>query len=362
MPATTHIRLRRGLVAVAAAVAAALTAYAAAHAFTPTPTPTAASLAPRSGTTASATTAPFAAERSAAAVRTMTITYTAHTGAERSATVLAPLAYDGTQLPLVISPHGRGGSGAANAALWGSLPTAGNFVVVNPDGAGDRLERFSWGAQGQVRDLARMPEIVERELPWLRIDRHRIYAFGGSMGGQETLLLVAGHPELLAGAAAFDSLVDFPHQYAQFPRLACKAPCSGWGGSLGRTLQRLARTEVGGTPAGAPGEYAARSPIAHAREIAASGVPLQLWWSTEDRIVVDSSTQSGALLEALRREGPTASVLAFEGTWAHTHEMRASALLPHALAQFGLMPANYLRLPTGAAVESVVAAVSTACV
>jgi pimeloyl-ACP methyl ester carboxylesterase len=359
MSATRHLSLLRGLMAVAALVAAALASFAAANAVATTPA--AASLAPRSGTTAIAA-ARFAAEQSAAAVRTMTITYTAHTGAERSATVLAPLAYDGTPLPLVISPHGRGGSGAGNAALWGSLPTVGNFVVVNPDGAGDRLERFSWGAQGQVDDLARMPEIVERELPWLRVDRHRIYAFGGSMGGQETLLLVAGHPELLAGAAAFDSLVDFPHQYAQFPRLACKAPCSGWGGSLGRTLQRLARTEVGGTPAGAPGEYAARSPIAHAREIAASDVPLQLWWSTEDRIVVDSSTQSGALLEALRREGPKAPVLAFEGTWAHTHEMRATALLPHALAQFGLMPAQYRRLPTGAAVESVVAAVSTASV
>jgi pimeloyl-ACP methyl ester carboxylesterase len=49
-----------------------------------------------------------------------------------------------------------------------------------------------------------MPKLVRGQLPWLRILRHRIYAFGGSMGGQETLLLVARHPRLLAGAAAFD--------------------------------------------------------------------------------------------------------------------------------------------------------------
>ena len=277
--------------------------------------------------------------------RTFTITYRAHTGDERTAVVLAPAPYDGTPLPLVISPHGRGGTGAANASLWGDLPAIGGFVVVNPDGAGDHLGRFSWGASGQIDDLARMPEIVEAALPWLRLDRNRVYAFGGSMGGQETLLLVARHPELLAGAAAFDSLVDFAHQYDQFPRLKCKAPCAGWGGSLGDALQRLAREEVGGTPDTASDAYEVRSPIAHAGEIARSGVPLQLWWSTEDQIVVDSAQQSGALLAALRAEGPAAAVTTFVGTWAHTHEMRHDALLPHALATFGLVPASCDELP-----------------
>ena len=43
------------------------------------------------------------------------------------------------------------------------------------------------------------------------------------MGGQETLLLVARYPHLLAGAAAFDPVVDFALQYRDFPRLACSS-------------------------------------------------------------------------------------------------------------------------------------------
>jgi len=164
------------------------------------------------------------------------------------------------------------------------------------------------------------------------------------MGGQETLLLVARHPRLLAGAGPFDSLVDFAHQYDQFPRLRCKAPCRAWGGSLGRTLQRLARREVGGAPVVVAHAYAARSPLAQARRIARSGVPLELWWSRRDRIVVDSDRQSEALVASLRAQRPVAPVLAFEGTWAHTHELRACAYLPFALARFGLLPARLGRL------------------
>jgi len=287
----------------------------------------------------------LAPSSAAAQLQTRTIVYRAHTGARRRAVVLLPRNVRGESLPLVISPHGRGATGASNAALWGDLPALGRFVVVSPDGEGKRLHRFSWGAPGQIDDLARMPGIVERAVRGLRIDRARVYAFGGSMGGQETLLLVARHPRLLAGAAAFDSLVDFAHQYDQFPRLRCKAPCRAWGGSLGRTLQRLARREVGGAPAVVARAYAARSPLAQARRIARSDVPLQLWWSRRDRIVVDSDRQSEALVVSIRADRPVAPVLAFEGTWAHTRELRACAYLPYALARFGLLPARFARPP-----------------
>src|SRR5207248_1796543 len=112
-------------------------------------------------------------------VRTLSIRYRSHAGRVREAVVLVPRSYDRQlrpALPLVISPHGRGGTGAGNALLWGDLPDRGGFVVVNPDGDGNRLRRFSWGAPGQIDDLARMADIVSRALPWLRIDRSRIYA------------------------------------------------------------------------------------------------------------------------------------------------------------------------------------------
>lgn len=270
------------------------------------------------------------------------IHYRAHTGRTRLAYVLLPRWYGPAShpsIPLVISPHGRGTDGFANQSLWGDLPGIGGFAVVNPDGEGNHLGAYSWGAPGQIEDLAKMPAIVHDALPWLRIDRSRIFAVGGSMGGQETLLLLAKHPRLLAGAAAFDSLVDFAHQYREFPRLPCNSSCRArLGAPLGSILQGLARTEVGGDPSHAAGAYAARSPLTYARAVADSCVPLQLWWSRRDRIVVDPQRQSRRLLATVRRLNPAAPVEGIEGTWVHSAEMRARTRLPFALARFGLMP------------------------
>src|SRR5207237_1952703 len=158
---------------------------------------------------------------------------------------------------LIISPHGRGVSPLANAALWGHLPARGVFAVVSPAGEGRILQRYSWGSPGQIDDLARMPVIVHLTLPWLHVDRHRVYAFGGSMGGQETLLLVARHPKLLAGAAAFDSVTRLDVQYRHFPKLQCGKSCrKTWHGPVGKSLQQLARVEMGGTPSKRPAAYA----------------------------------------------------------------------------------------------------------
>jgi pimeloyl-ACP methyl ester carboxylesterase len=270
-------------------------------------------------------------------VRTWTIHYRAHGGVRRTAHVLLPAWYgprDNPAIPLIISPHGRGLTGRSNAALWGSLPAEGWFAVVNPDGT----SRYSWGAPGQIDDLARMPSILQRTLPWLRIDHARIYAFGGSMGGQETLLLVARYPRLLAGAAAFDSVADLALQYRAFRYLACTHACRRvWKASLGVGLQKLAQREIGGSPKSRPRAYAARSPLTFARSIAFSCVPLQLWWSSADRIVRHQRQQSARLFRAITRMNPDAPVQAFTGLWIHSEEMRATSRLPVALATFGLL-------------------------
>jgi poly(3-hydroxybutyrate) depolymerase len=264
------------------------------------------------------------------AVREMTIAYRAFDGRTSHATVLLPSGYGrgrNPALPLVISPHGRGLDGERNALRWGDLPSRGGFAVVNPDGEGSHLSgRFSWGAQGQISDLARMPAILARALPWLRIDPRRVYAVGGSMGGQETLLLVAQHPQLLAGAVAVDPLVDFARQYGN------------WDDAAGAAKRTLAQREVGGTPATAPDAYAARSPIAYAQEIAASGVPLQIWWSRTDRVVVQSPLQSGLLVQRIRTLNPVAPLTEVVGAWRHTAVLRADSSLPTMLAGLGLLP------------------------
>jgi pimeloyl-ACP methyl ester carboxylesterase len=284
-------------------------------------------------------------------VRLWKIRYRAHDGRARSAVVALPSWYGPRHhppIPLVISPHGRGVGARTNARLWGGLPALGDFAVVSPEGAGRKLGTYSWGSLGQIDDLARMPTIVRLTLPWLRVDMHRIYAVGGSMGGQETLLLLARHPKLLAGAAAFDSVTDLARQYRSFPRLRCAKACRKvWNGQLGKTLQALARREIGGSPWTRPLAYAVRSPLTYARSIAASCVPLELWWSVDDRIVLDQAMQSGALYRAIERLNPRAPVQSYVGYWTHSVEMQAKRRLPLAIAQLGLLRSQPWELTRG---------------
>ena len=273
-------------------------------------------------------------------VKVVTIHYKTHDGYRRAAYVVLPDWYGPSNnplLPLIISPHGRGVSAEKNVDRWGNLPTLGPFAVVNPEGQGRRFRRFSWGYAGQIEDLARMPQIVRRAIPWLRIEPKRIYAFGTSMGGQETLLLAARHPRLLAGAAAFDPVTDMAKRYRDFARIPCNRGCLGkWGDPLGLGLRRLARDEIGGTPRSAPRAYARRSPIAYARSLAKSGVPLQLWWSRTDR-VVRSADQSAPLARRLRRLNPDAPLHTVVGSWPHSADMRPYFMLIPSLKKFGLL-------------------------
>jgi pimeloyl-ACP methyl ester carboxylesterase len=262
-------------------------------------------------------------------VRTVAVPYRAWDGATRVALLVLPRWYRAglnPAIPLVISPHGRGITAADNLHFWGGLAAFGPFAVVNPEGQGRRLTLYSWGWRGQIDDLARMPRILETALPWLHVDRTRIYAVGSSMGGQETLLLVALHPRLLAGAAALDSATDMAARYRDFPRL-----------HNGAFLQALARTEIGGTPATAPGAYAVRSPVHYVAQLAKSGVPLHIWWSLRDRIVADQRQESGRLYRDILAANPEAPVTSYVGRWAHSAELHATARLPLALVNLKLI-------------------------
>jgi hypothetical protein len=226
--------------------------------------------------------------------------YRAHNGVRRWAVVVLPSEFGPSNppppLPLVISPHGRGVRAQTNARLWRELPARGPFAVICPGGMGRRLPLHSWGWQGQIDDLARMPAILREARPWLRIDPERIYAVGGSMGGQETLLHLART----------------------------------------RPLQALARLEVGGTPSTNPRAYLLRSPMNWIGEIAQSGVPLQVWWSDADEIVVDQSTQSGRFFTELRARGPRGRLERVTGSWSHTAQSYSQLQLPGAVTWLGL--------------------------
>ena len=281
---------------------------------------------------------------SARAPRWLEIRYTAHDGRSRKAVVLLPHGYkpgNNPSIPLVIAPHGRGHTGAQDAPRYGDLPSIGNFAVVSPDGEGRRLHYYSWGARGQIDDLAHMADKVESALPWVHIDRSRQYAIGGSMGGQETLLLVGEYPHLLAGASAVDGVVDFPLQYRNYPRLPCNAVCRRRIGDAGAHMQKLAVREIGGTPVSVPQLYAERSPLTYAAAIASSCTRLQIWWSREDKVVTDSAQQSGRMFEMLGELNPQAPVDEYVGSWPHTRALRARFDLPRMLTGLGLLPERF---------------------
>jgi hypothetical protein len=273
-------------------------------------------------------------------IRVVTIHYPAWDGRTRSAYVVLPSRYGPTRhppIPLVVSPHGRGIPARDNVRFRGDPPAVGRFAVVNPEGQGRRLALYSWGDPGEIDDLARMPAIVHAALPWLRIAPHSVYAVGGSMGGQEVLLLVGRHPHELAGAIAFDADTNTALRCRDFALVRDE-----------RGLQGLARYEVGGTPSTDPEAYARRSPLDDARRIAFSGVPLEIWRSLTDRVVTDRARNPGGLFRRIVELNPAAHVLGFVGTWRHTAEMWYFRRLPLALSTIGLLPPSAARPETDA--------------
>ena len=192
---------------------------------------------------------------------------------------------------------------------------------------GRRLPLHSWGWRGQIADLARMPAVLRAARPWLRFDPAQIYAVGGSMGGQETLLLIGRHPRLLAGAVVFDSVTDFLRRYVDFAVL----------GARGKALQALAVVEVGGTPGTKRDEFQLRSPIHYVDAVAHSGVPLQMWWSDADEIVTGQEHQSGRFYAELRSRDPRGRLERVTGSWSHTAESYRRLQLPRAVRWLGLV-------------------------
>ena len=292
---------------------------------------------PQTSRDASSPTPPARGDRLARLpVRVVRFPYASHDGKPSYALLLLPGWYGPKRhpaIPLVICPHGRNTTPEAAARRWFDLPTRGGFAVVLPAGQGRRLGLLSWGYPGQIADLARMPALVERAAREVsfRYLRGRVYAVGTSMGGQEALLLLARRPDLLAGVVAFDPATDLADRYVKFAEIPS-----------GREEQRRARIEVGGVPADVPRSYRVRSPIAYASRLAVANVPVQLWWSTRDEVIVNQAEQAGRLYRAIKLVDPSAPVVEFVGTWRHAAVSWAYAKLPSALARIGLLPRTWL--------------------
>lgn len=240
-------------------------------------------------------------DTAAAGTRLVTLRFRGPGGHEDTVVVAMPAWYGARRhpaLPLIISPHGRGGTARGNARRWGDLPGRLRLIVLNAGLSGRRLQRDSWAWPPEIDGLARLPRLVRHRVPYLRFDPRRIYAAGDSMGGQEALMLLVRHPRLLAAVAAADPVTNFLERERQFTRSADS-----------RGEQRRARVEVGVSAKRAPWLYLRRSPSAYAPTIAASGVPTRLWWSRLDRVVIaQRTTQAGELFAAVKRVDPDAPI------------------------------------------------------
>lgn len=227
-------------------------------------------------------------------------------GSTRNAILLAPEDAGDKPLPLVIVPHAAGYTAKFTSGYWKYIPDQYNVYAIFPFGHGRRLDLYSLGWKGQLEDLVSLPELPSRA--GYQIDMGRIYVVGISMGGLESLLLAARYPDVLAGVATFNAVVDL----------------STWFSMSGSAAQTLIE-EIGGTPESNPDDYAERSPINYVRDI--SKVPCLMYWDPDDAIVpFQEEQQSGLLYRHIRENNPDAAVLARRHKYGHNWISPGAAL------------------------------------
>ena len=251
--------------------------------------------------------------------------------------MLLPLDYvpgdDAEALPCIVQSPGRKATPAGAASTWRehAVDAAASWSSC-ADQAGRRDPLNSWGVAGQIHDLVRMPDIVEAALPGVHVDRERLYSVGVSMGGQEALLSLAFHPEHWAAVLCVDGVADLAARYREFALVDRL------------DVRPLMRDEVGGSPSRAPFAYAVRSPITFVRTLATSGVPLAIWWSADDPLVINqATTQTGYLYSRIVAIDPAAPVVQRIGTGGHGLMIRQD---PAAAVDFLCPGGEWLRRPS----------------
>jgi pimeloyl-ACP methyl ester carboxylesterase len=227
----------------------------------------------------------------------------------RYATVVLPADYgpgNNEPLPCIVQAHGRSATPLGPAARWGSLPTTERFMIICPDSSGRRDPANSWSVAGQLQDIAEIADVVATSIPWVHIDRQRLYLLGISMGGSETLCTIARYPDVFAAGLCCDGNADLGKRYYEFRRVGMAED------------QVLMRREVGGTPKQVPWLYQRRSATPFAATLATCGVPIAIWWSQDDTVGYNQArTQTGRLYTLIESLNPSAPVEQVIGTGPH---------------------------------------------
>ena len=198
---------------------------------------------------------------------------------------------------------------------------------------GRRLPLHSWGWRGQIDDLARMPAILRTRAP-VAADRRR-----------SACTPSAGAWAARRRSCSSDSIRACSPERSPSTR----SPTSGFATSSSRAARAdpCSRRSRGSRSAGRrarnPQAFVLRSPLHWIREIADSGVPLQIWWSDADEIVVNQHTQSGRFFKELQELEPRGRLEKVTGSWGHTAKSYAQLQLPGAVAWLGPDPGRLAR-------------------
>lgn len=248
-------------------------------------------------------------------------------GAERRAIIDAPSHSLHEPVPLILAPHPAGWTNAedfhggafdtvAPHPGWHDLAEKHGVIVVSPETYGARVPLLSLGYAPSLQDSIGAIDAV-RALDY-RIDDDRIYACGLSMGGQETLLLIAHNPGLFAAGFAFNPVVDLAHWYSDFVSSPVYADLVG--DDPAQALDTLLHQEFGGPPSEHQSACVERSPITFADRLTTT--PLMLYWSHLDEIVANQATrQTMRLHREIKRLSPNAPVAEFNHTWSHGYTL-----------------------------------------
>ncbi len=212
------------------------------------------------------------------------------------------------EYPLIISPHFFGATFFENYYLgaaamkekfngWRGISDSFGILIAMPLGHGRIHDRASMGYEAQIDDMAHIPEVLGAA--GFKIGKK--YAGGISMGAIETLTCVGRYPELFSAAFSFNAITDLEAWYydviaGETDKIIIKS------GLLDLFLE-----EVGGAPQEKKIEFLKRSPANYIENL--SKVPLMIYWSAMDSIVVNAETkQSKKLADQIRDTYPGSQI------------------------------------------------------
>lgn len=115
--------------------------------------------------------------------------------------VYVPPIYDGRRaVPAVLLLHGRGASGREMIAAWKKLAEAGGFMLLAPT--------LPSSPALEPKMPALLHALLASALQQRKIDAHRIYLFGHSLGGFFAFEAALLDPDIYAAAAIHASVLD----------------------------------------------------------------------------------------------------------------------------------------------------------